>query len=289
MASGITAEQVFRSADELIAEGKRPTIDLIRQRLGSGSPNTVLRHLNAWWERLHRRLEAGKTNQDMPQEVYDLATGLWQTATLAAMTRADLALKAERAELEAQAQQLRDARAQLDRDTAAQAEALSLLRAQIETQATVIASRDRQLQETQAALEQSERAGKTLLEDNARLQQAVREHEAAAALLKERMAANDRFQSAQLEAATDEAARAKAEGLAEAARLKQALAVSVESHESTIREREALSLRVKDLERSLEAALRVDRDLAETLRAHAGGTAAHRRLPRRAQARSRPR
>lgn len=45
---GITYEQVNAIANAIVGEGMRPTIDSIRQRLGTGSPNTIHRHLTAW-------------------------------------------------------------------------------------------------------------------------------------------------------------------------------------------------------------------------------------------------
>ena len=45
---GITAAEVAAAAESILAEGGRPTIESVRARLGTGSPNTVLRHLSAW-------------------------------------------------------------------------------------------------------------------------------------------------------------------------------------------------------------------------------------------------
>jgi colicin import membrane protein len=45
---GITYEQVNAMANAIVGEGMRPTIESIRQRLGTGSPNTIHRHLAAW-------------------------------------------------------------------------------------------------------------------------------------------------------------------------------------------------------------------------------------------------
>jgi colicin import membrane protein len=45
---GITYEQVNAMANAIMGEGMRPTIESIRQRLGTGSPNTIHRHLTAW-------------------------------------------------------------------------------------------------------------------------------------------------------------------------------------------------------------------------------------------------
>jgi colicin import membrane protein len=46
--TGITYEQVAAAADAIIGEGSQPTIDAVRKRIGTGSPNTVHRHLTAW-------------------------------------------------------------------------------------------------------------------------------------------------------------------------------------------------------------------------------------------------
>jgi len=44
----ITYEQVAKTADEIKAEGKKPTSRAVRELLGSGSMATVLKHLNQW-------------------------------------------------------------------------------------------------------------------------------------------------------------------------------------------------------------------------------------------------
>ena len=48
--TGITYEQVAAVADALIGAGQQPTIKGVRERLGTGSPNTVHAHLVAWRE-----------------------------------------------------------------------------------------------------------------------------------------------------------------------------------------------------------------------------------------------
>lgn len=45
---GITYEQVSAAIDQLIADGMNPTIMGIREVLGTGSPNTIHRHLTTW-------------------------------------------------------------------------------------------------------------------------------------------------------------------------------------------------------------------------------------------------
>lgn len=56
MARGITEQQVPAAADALVAGGERPTVERIRQHLGTGSPNTVTRWLESWWQPLGPRL-----------------------------------------------------------------------------------------------------------------------------------------------------------------------------------------------------------------------------------------
>ncbi|WP_299316265.1 DNA-binding protein [uncultured Halomonas sp.] len=45
---GITYEQVETIADQMIGNGEKPTIQTVRDALGTGSPNTIHRHPTAW-------------------------------------------------------------------------------------------------------------------------------------------------------------------------------------------------------------------------------------------------
>ncbi|RWA45701.1 hypothetical protein AU476_31345 [Cupriavidus sp. UYMSc13B] len=45
---GISYEQVAAVADALVAEQLKPTLAAVRERLGSGSMNTIHRHLSTW-------------------------------------------------------------------------------------------------------------------------------------------------------------------------------------------------------------------------------------------------
>ena len=45
---GITYDEVAATADALVGRGERPTIGAIRAELGTGSPNTIHKHLTAW-------------------------------------------------------------------------------------------------------------------------------------------------------------------------------------------------------------------------------------------------
>lgn len=46
--TGISYEQVAHAADTLMGRGEKPTIQAIRAEIGTGSPNTIHKHLTAW-------------------------------------------------------------------------------------------------------------------------------------------------------------------------------------------------------------------------------------------------
>lgn len=104
MARGITQSDVDRAADALLEQGERPTIDRIRQLLGTGSPNTVTRLLDAWWKALGARLAVSAAKVALPaapEVVAVLASQLWEQALACAQEHADTALKDERTSLAA--------------------------------------------------------------------------------------------------------------------------------------------------------------------------------------------
>ena len=86
---GITSLDVDRAADALLREGKRPTIERIRARLGRGSPNTINPLLDTWWKRLAGRLDAGPAAlHRLPEPVLLAAEGLWMQTLDEARRRA---------------------------------------------------------------------------------------------------------------------------------------------------------------------------------------------------------
>lgn len=93
--TGVTETQVAAAADQLLLAGERPTIERVRAVLGTGSPSTLIRHLDAWWRDLGRRL-ADKQRQvaipNAPDTVTDLASALWYAALQAAQAQAEATL-----------------------------------------------------------------------------------------------------------------------------------------------------------------------------------------------------
>ncbi|UUE98310.1 DNA-binding protein [Xanthomonas hortorum pv. pelargonii] len=103
MARGITESDVHGAADELVADGERPTVERIRAHLGTGSPNTAVRWLETWWQGLGSRLAMNRqvriTTANVPEAVAALAGQWWTLALDHARAHADEALAADRASL----------------------------------------------------------------------------------------------------------------------------------------------------------------------------------------------
>lgn len=93
---GIAARDVELAADALLREGKRPTIERIREKIGRGSPNTINPLLDTWWKRLAARLDAGPAAlHRLPDSVAHVAEALWMQALDEARRRAGQELHRE--------------------------------------------------------------------------------------------------------------------------------------------------------------------------------------------------
>lgn len=102
MTKGITETQVHAAADALVAAGERPTVERIRAHLGTGSPNTVTRWLDTWWQALGARLTAQQTMAsipDAPAEIATLAGQWWARAWQLAHEAVHTEAAGERAQL----------------------------------------------------------------------------------------------------------------------------------------------------------------------------------------------
>lgn len=134
MARGITEIDVHTAADALVAGGERPTVERIRGYLGTGSPNTVTRWLETWWQALGGRLHAQQTRLSMPEAPEALAAlaGQWWGMALEAAKASLLGTLAdERATLEAESAAFEAAREAMDVEaTALRAQAATAVQAE---------------------------------------------------------------------------------------------------------------------------------------------------------------
>lgn len=139
MARGITESDVHTAADELVAKGERPTVERIRAHLGTGSPNTVTRWLETWWNRLGTRLQRARPDlEGAPVVLAELAGQWWELALKHAqeaahreLAEAEQVLAAQRAALEAKSRLVDDELTQMrsERDAALTGERIATTQA----------------------------------------------------------------------------------------------------------------------------------------------------------------
>lgn len=183
MARGITESDVHTAADQLVANGERPTVERIRAHLGTGSPNTVTRWLDTWWKNLSLRLQPKRPDlKDAPAVLAEFAGQWWALALeharesiLEELTDARQTLAAEYDELRVQQQTFAEEASELQAKAtaSAQSERLALtqvaeLRQLVDQLQSQIAEAAQQRASEDKRLEQVESARRTL---EARLQE----------------------------------------------------------------------------------------------------------------------
>ncbi|HET6433580.1 DNA-binding protein [Dyella sp.] len=109
MRRGVTQDQVDGAADAILGAGENPTVEKVRARLGTGSPNTITRMLGIWRHQLGERLTQHRALPEVPDAVGQAMTDLWRLA----IARAEKALADRLGEMHAA---LETARAELARE-----------------------------------------------------------------------------------------------------------------------------------------------------------------------------
>lgn len=190
---GIQEVDVFTAADALLAEGKRPTIERVRLKIGRGSPNTVSPMLERWFASLGERVvgvkpAAGKPAENdsdgMPTSVRNAARLLWETARREAKEVQRAAHASAQADLQDQEEALAGAQAGLAQREEAFAQARTSLDSALASSQQARETLERQLEEhaveaqrVRASLEgELKRLTALLGQATATLEQMRREH-----------------------------------------------------------------------------------------------------------------
>lgn len=130
---GVQQEDVDGAADALLIEGQRPTVERVRMKIGSGSPNNVGPMLESWYGRLGRRvagMPAEGPGNGLPMAAQNAFRLLWETALAEARSQADSALAGERASLHRDRVALAEERIAFEGSRAALEENVRLAKAQ---------------------------------------------------------------------------------------------------------------------------------------------------------------
>lgn len=108
--TGISYEEVAAQADKLAAEGRNASISAVREALGTGSPNTILAHLQRW--RAARPAPVARV-AELPAELVNAIGAEMQRAAAQARAEAEAAgveLRNELGEIQAHADALENER-----------------------------------------------------------------------------------------------------------------------------------------------------------------------------------
>jgi Plasmid replication region DNA-binding N-term len=99
--ANVSYGEVERAAITILKSERRPTVETVREALGSGSPDTIAHALKRFWRDLGARIEGDPAALTrMPPEIADLADGMWQRALKLAGEAAKLDDNVARARLE---------------------------------------------------------------------------------------------------------------------------------------------------------------------------------------------
>jgi DNA repair exonuclease SbcCD ATPase subunit len=194
MARGITEEDVSGAADAIVGRGERPTIERIRAELGRGSPNTVNRHLDAWWATLPKRL--APQADDLPDEVVQLARRIWAQVLPVANRSAEQHFADTARALNEREQRLHAAEAAGMEKQRALSDARIALDRRIGELEAALATRDQALTEARQASDKVQaelKAARASLEAaRGELSTARAQHTAETSKLAERLAGNEK-------------------------------------------------------------------------------------------------
>ena len=113
---GVQQEDVWLAADSLIADGLRPTIERVRQKIGRGSPNTVSPMLETWFATLSTRLGVNKqedASDHVPKALQQALKVAWEVALTKGREGAALEIVQAQADLTQATEALQEREAEL--------------------------------------------------------------------------------------------------------------------------------------------------------------------------------
>lgn len=180
MARGITQAQVDQAADAIVATGERPTVEKVRGRLGTGSPNTVTRMLDTWRQGLAERLHAVNALPELPDAVSKAMTGLWSQALEHARAHTERETRAERDALQRR-------RMALDAEKAEQAANVANIREELQRAQGASRQASAEVEALQRLVERLEAAVKDKAQQCERLSAGLQAAAATEATLRERI------------------------------------------------------------------------------------------------------
>jgi len=238
---GISFDEVAAAADALVGRGERPTIQAIRAEIGTGSPNTIHRHLQSWRSaQTPAKREAAK----LPDE---LAAALAEE-----IERQAAKARAEAEQQAIEAQQTADALAETGEQLEAQADDLTeQVEALTGERDQVADERDRLTEERDRLVTELERERNALEREREQLAEA-RNRIATLTEQREQLQADVTEVQAAAKAATAAQIQAEKEAAVMAAKLEAEQAVTADLRQRIEADADRAAKRIAELERYLE-------------------------------------
>jgi chromosome segregation ATPase len=171
---GISKEQVFEVATALQEEGTAPTVQSVRDRIGSGSYSTINTHLAAW--RKEHVGQAPANIPDMPEKVRNAFNQVWAAAA-----------KAAQDDVETQRQALEAMRREMDKEKADMTVEIARLEKEVEEATTKLETAGRDLEAQRKGRAAAEKQVTDLRIENARLDERTKAAEGVADELREQL------------------------------------------------------------------------------------------------------
>ena len=264
---GVQQADVWAAADALIGAGERPTIERVRMKIGSGSPNTVSPLLDAWYRTLPGRLGVGTPADDvsgprLPVQVSNAARALWEVARREAdelarmgneaqrntLDRREGALVAAEAELQRREEAFVSTRSSLEDSLSRANETVKALQRQVDTVQERHVAVERQVDEARRALAASQMRQEALQKEHLA---ALAQKDALAREMQERQDTADRRALLEVDRAREEARVAVAQAAREAARSFAAQAKVTEARDHALEALRVQELATSTLQRHL--------------------------------------
>lgn len=196
MRTGVTLIDITRAADQLLAEGERPTVDGVRKVLGTGSPATVNNLLKEYYQALPTRLNLPAAIATAAAELYQkiLETAQGEVAEQQEIFQRDLA--ADREKLSGDRSAFESDKASLQQQLAALTSEKQGLQEQLSALQTKVLGVERTLSEQTERAATAESRALSATEERER---ATAKHAAEIAHLREQAEGNERHLLARIE------------------------------------------------------------------------------------------
>ena len=196
MRTGVTLIDITRAADQLLAEGERPTVDGVRKVLGTGSPATVNNLLKEYYQALPTRLNLPAAIATAAAELYQKIreTAQGEVAEQQEIFQRDLA--ADREKLSADRSAFESDKTSLQQQVAALKSEKQGLQEQLSSIQTKVLGLERSLSEQTERAAAAESRALSATEERER---ATSKHAAEVAHLREQAEGNERHLLARIE------------------------------------------------------------------------------------------